>query len=360
MDIIKTSLVCLFVLLAGGFVLAQEADISQGVESTIALDEEVSAADLGIGEPNILPDNSFYFIKNWIRSARMVFTFDAVKKAELRQKFSNEKLIEVKKLVEQNKDSEIIKNATQNYQDEVEKIKQETEKIKEKARENEQVGKFLDKFIQQQALHERILQKLETQVPEKALVKIQEARESHLERFGEVMNKLEDNKEQLQERIENNLQKIKGSEFKEFKNLELLKELEENAPEAAKESIKRASDNSLLKLQKKTEEIPAEMLEKFKIYTEKISGEKEGQIEILEKLRERLIKTPALQQKVIESTEGLLKKIEVKKESQPQPQIQVQPPAQIQEENEASEIRKKMEETQQKLQELQGQIKLQQ
>jgi len=154
-----------------------------------AQEEDVKAEDLEIGEPKILPDSPFYFLKNLGRNIREFFAFNPIVKAQLKERFANEKLIELKNMVEAGKSPEAIEQATENYEKEIEAIKQTVEKIKEKAKDNPQVEKFLDKFAKQQVLHEKLLEKLENQVPPKAFEKIKEAREEHLERFGEVMIK---------------------------------------------------------------------------------------------------------------------------------------------------------------------------
>jgi hypothetical protein len=233
--------------LGGGTALAQEASAPVATEGPTEAEEpqevleDIQPEDLGVSDPNILPDSPFYFLKEWGRNIQSFLTFDPVKKAQLKEKFTNEKLIEVKKMVEQKKTWKRVGKAIKNYQVELEEAKQVAEKIRERAEENEQVGKFLDKFILHQALHQQILQKLETQVPEETFQKIQQAREQHMEKFGEVMNKLEENKEQLQERLEKNL--------KEQNAVGILKELEEKVPEEAKNAIRRAKEN-IIKMEK--------------------------------------------------------------------------------------------------------------
>lgn len=108
-------------------------------EEAVNLDEDIQPEDLGVSEPKLLPDNPFYFLKNWARGIQNVLTFNPIRKAELRMKFANEKLMEVKKIVQKTQDPEKIKKAAENYQQEVEKIKNQVEKIKEKAKENPQV-----------------------------------------------------------------------------------------------------------------------------------------------------------------------------------------------------------------------------
>ncbi len=295
-------------LLIGGAALAQE---ETSTTEAVNLDENIQAEDLGISEPNILPDNPLYFFKNIGRGVQNLFTFNPVKKAELKEKFTNEKLLEIKKMVEKNKSQSAISRAVDSYQKESETAKKTAEKIRETATENEKVGKFLDKFIQQQTLQQKILQKLETQVSTTALSKIQDAREKHLEKFGEVMTILE-NKENIAERLEKNLQDVKGSEFKNFKNLEILKELEGKVPEAAKEAIQRAQENTLLRLKTDISQMSSENQGKFQSYINEITGNQETKSEILENLRSEFKTNPALKEKLLETRDKILEKIEVK------------------------------------------------
>jgi len=185
-------------------------------------------------------------MKEWARSVRSAFTFNNVKKAELENKFSNEKLVELKKMVENKINPEKIKNAAEKYQKSLEKIKNATDKIKDKAENNPEVNKFLEKFTSQQVLHEKILQKLETQVPEAVLEKIEEARERHMEKFGEVMQKLEDNKEKIAERVKNALQN--GDEI----NSEILDRIKEKMPEEIKQKIEEKRANIANKIIEKS------------------------------------------------------------------------------------------------------------
>ena len=213
MSCFKIFLLSFALLFAFGFVIAQEEVIEM-----VALDEDVQPEDLEVSEPRLLPDSPFYFLKNWGRAIRCFFAFDPIARVELRMKFSNEKLMELKKMVAEKKDPEALKKATENYQQEIEKIKEHVEKIREKARENPRVESSLDKFIHQQTLHLKLLDRLETQDPPAAFEKIKEARERHLERFNDVMLKLEDRKEVITEKLDKILEKQKGSGFKEFKN----------------------------------------------------------------------------------------------------------------------------------------------
>jgi len=269
-----------------GLILAQEvvsdnelittpASVSEEVIEAVSLDEDVEPEDLEIGEPRVLPDSPFYFLKNWGRGIQELFTLNTVAKAKLRARFANEM----------------------------------SEKIKEKAQENPEIEEFLDKFVKHQLLHQRLLEKLENQVPSEVLEKIRQARERHLEKFAEVMTKLEDRGEKIRERLEEQMEGIEGSKYKNFKNLEVLLELEDKVPEQAKEAIRKAQENALRRLQGDLENMSLQDQERFKDYLEKIGGLKERQLEILESLRSELEEIPELKEQIFQIRERLLERI---------------------------------------------------
>lgn len=303
-----------------GLILAQEvvsdnelitapASVSEEVIEAVSLDEDVEPEDLEIGEPRVLPDSPFYFLKNWGRGIQELFTLNTIAKAKLRARFANEMLMELKRMIQAERDPEEIREAIENYQREMERIRERAEKIKEKAQENPEIEEFLDKFVKHQLLHQRLLEKLENQVPSEVLEKIRQARERHLEKFAEVMTKLEDRGEKIRERLEEQMEGIEGSKYKNFKNLEVLLELEDKVPEQAKEAIRKAQENALRRLQGDLENMSLQDQERFKDYLEKIGGLKERQLEILESLRSELEEIPELKEQIFQIRERLLERI---------------------------------------------------
>jgi hypothetical protein len=218
LKILAASLILVFAF--GSVAFAQEIP-------EVTQDETVTAQDLGISEPKVLPDSPLYFLKNWGRAIGLFFAFNPAKKAELRLKIANEKLMEAKKLAEMKKDPKLIEKTLNEFQNEIGKISQES---------GENLKQFSEKLIHQQILHQKILEKLETQVPPEVYEKIKAQREKHLEKFAEVMQKVE-SKDKIAETLGNELEKVKGSKFKEFKNLEVLDEIEEKMPEEVKKKI---------------------------------------------------------------------------------------------------------------------------
>jgi hypothetical protein len=265
LKVLTASLIVVFAL--GSVALAQEIP-------EVTQDEEVSAQDLGISEPKVLPDSPFYFLKNWGRAIGLFFAFNPAKKAQLRLKLANEKLIEAKKLAEMKKDPKLVEKTLNEFQNEIGKISKES---------GENLKQFSEKLIHQQILHQKILEKLETQVPPEIYEKIKAQREKHLEKFAEVMQKVE-SKDKIAERLANELEKVKGSKFKEFKNLEALSKIEEKMPEEVKKKIEEKKAEIVDKFREKLEKLPDEEKEKFKTYLDQISGDKLKHLEAISKL----------------------------------------------------------------------------
>ena len=233
--------------LAVPFLIISAGALAQDNVNTASADTEkqVTAQDLNVKEQNILPGSPFYFIKNWGRAIQSAFTFNNVAKLELKEKFANEKLLELQKLAEKTKNSDILSKATENYKNEIEKIKAQAEKIKEKAENNPKLNTFLEKFANQQVLQEKILQKLETQVPQAVLEKIKEAREQHLEKFKEVMTKLENRNEKITEKIKNAIENANEN------NSEILNKIKEKMPEEVKQKLEGIKENVREKVNEK-------------------------------------------------------------------------------------------------------------
>jgi len=264
--------------LTTNFVVAQDTETITSEE--VELDQDIQPADLEVSPPTILPDSPFYFLKSLGRGIRSLFTFDPIAKMELKEKFANEKLMELKEMIQREKSVQVIKKAAENYENEIETVKKLAERIKVTAQESEQVGTFLDKYIQHQALHQRVLCELEDQVPIEALQKIQESRNLHLEKFSEVMQKLED-KDKIPERLEKNLDLVKGSDFKHFINIDMVENLKEKLPEEIRIKIEEKQEEMLGKLHEKLEALPAEKLQNFIQYIKEIGGDKVQHLDII-------------------------------------------------------------------------------
>jgi hypothetical protein len=271
-------------------------------------DEDVNAEDLGIEEPKILPDHPLYWFKNAWRKIREVFVFNPVAKLELKQRFASERALELKKLIEKGANPKQIAKAARIYDKEGEGIKQKVMKLKQTADQNPRLNSFYDKYVQQSLLHYRILQNLEEHLSPEVAQKIREQREKHLERFKDVMLKLED-KEKLPERLDKAMRNVKGGQFKDFKNLEMLNELKERMPEDVRERMMEMEKKRLDSLREKIEQLPPEKQEKLDNYLRKVSGRKESYLKILEDLGES-IENPQAKAALKRARQEVMKKIQ--------------------------------------------------
>jgi len=302
----------LIIFISFGFVYAQESlsldNSSEGeseattTEENGVVEEEIQPQDFEIKDPVILPDNPFYFFKDLGRKIRLAFTFNQIKKLELANKYSAEKLIELKKLIEKGKDK-IAQREIENYKKEVERINEIAEKIKEKSDQNPELKEFMNKFVHQQVLHQEILERLKEKTSSEVYEKIKEARKEHLERFSKVMEKLE-NKERIPELLEKAV-RIEGEQLREFKEIERLKRIREKMSEEVQEKIKEREEKMMEALKEKVERMPEKEQVRLKEYIEKMPSDENKKLEIIKELIPRL-ERPNLKNKMLE----IRKKIE--------------------------------------------------
>ena len=269
----------------------ENMEVYEYIEDVI-MDEDISAEDLNVGKPRLLPDSRFYFLKDWGRNIRTFFTFDPIKKAERRLQFANERLIEAKVLSEKEGKEEVITKTLEKYAKDMEKIGRHIEKFKirdgEKLEDQPKLDKFLDKFTDHGFKQQKLIEKLDKALPVEKFKKVKEVKEKSLEQFGKVLHHLEE-AEKIPERITKVLEEQEGSKFKHFQNLEILKELEEKIPEEAREAIRRAGENAMKRLQGDLEQMSPEDREKFKDYVENIGGDKIRHLEIVHELEAEAI-----------------------------------------------------------------------
>lgn len=265
-------------------VLAQEK--TESIKEVI-LDENIQPKDLGVNEPRILPDSPIYFLKDWSRSIRSFLTFNEVDKAELKLKFSNEKLIEAKRLSEKKPNNQkAIKKAFEKYRIEANGVTKLVDRIK-KISENPKVDKFMNKFIDSNLKHQRLFGRFEKKLSPEVYEKIKVIKQEDLNRFSDIGLKLY-SPDKLQEKITKKMNEEQGSKFRYFKNLEILKEIEDKVPEQAKKAIRKAQENSLKRLKEDLEKMSPKDQERFEDYIEDIGGDEIQHMNIMNLLEKEL------------------------------------------------------------------------
>lgn len=277
-------LTILMFLFVAPFVFAQEDEVSGVVEDEtiveVVEDETITAEDLNVSDPTLLPDSTFYFLKNWKRGLQSAFTFNKVKKAELRLRFANERLIEAEKLAEETGNEEILAKAIENYEKAIEKVEERANKLE---KDNPDVERFLNKFVDNEIKRQKLVDGLAKKLPEQARERLLSVQEGSLERFANIITRLDD-PDKLQERIDIIGEQQEGSKYKHFKNLEVLSRIEEKLPEQAKDAIHKAQENAIKRLHGDLANMSPEDQERFKDYLSNIGGNELRHAEIIDML----------------------------------------------------------------------------
>ena len=122
--------------------------------------ESVSSSNLGIENPGILPTNPFYFIKEWSRGIRRVFTFNPIAKVKLELQITNEKAAEAKKVEQVSPNNvEAMNKALGNYQESQSHLKDKLEALKETS-QNPEIDKLLSQAVDQAVKHEAVFNEI--------------------------------------------------------------------------------------------------------------------------------------------------------------------------------------------------------
>lgn len=264
----------------GSDIAAHELEEAQ-IDQLVSLDENITPEEFGIGDPNILPGSPFYGFKNFGRGFRSFFTFDSVKKAELKIKFANEKLIEAKKLEEQGVDDETLKSALGNYGQEIARVKTQVEKLKGAADKTEiesLIKEMADSQIKQHKTLGKIMRDRADIAPE-----IEQEKADAMKRLSESMADVAD-PEVLRQKFEEVIKEQKGSSFKHFKHIEVLEEVKDNVPDAAKDAIQNAIEQSSKFFEEEFSNIENEQRELFNKYIEKTGGNEVRHLEAFDSI----------------------------------------------------------------------------
>jgi len=285
----------------------------------LAQKTEISADDFGLSEPTLLPNHTFYFLKDWWRDTKLFFIINPVKNAELRQKIANEKLLEIKSMIEADVEENILEKAREKYEIQQRKLEKTIEKIQN--RKDEKTEKFRDKFFEHQILHQKILEKLEQTVSEEILENITAMRLEQINRFKETMFKIE-SQEKVQERLENALQNIQGSKFKDFENLDIIGRIREKVENQERNQILRQVEVNLRQnFTKKIEALPVGEKEEIEEFFQGLQGNAENQLRILEKIKEQAQERIETRKRINVGVEAIQEKILKKEQQRDQEQI---------------------------------------
>ena len=245
-------------------------------------DEIVTEEDLGVTTPG-----RFHFLKRIQRAVQRAMTTDPIKEAQFDIDEAHEELLTARKIAEENPGDE---QASQKAQEAIAKFEQKISDVKDRAQEIKdkkagQSGTFLEKIADMQIKQQKMLDNLEGKLPEQAFEKVQLARERALEHASEIFTKVAENKEQITERINAAMENQQGSEFKDFKNMEIMERLREHMPDETKAAVEQAQNQARERFEEKikqSQDSNKEQNAKFEKYMQNIKGDAVGQLKILQ------------------------------------------------------------------------------
>ncbi|GAI14801.1 unnamed protein product, partial [marine sediment metagenome] len=130
--------------------------------------------------------------------------------------------------------------------------------------------------------------KIERNLDPEHFGKLNEIRENGIEHFSQTVSNIIP-LEELEQKFIQVMEQQKGSEFKNFKNLEVLKIVQEKVPEVAKDAIRRAQENTIKRMEGSMGEMTIEKRERFEQYVENVGGNEVRHLEIINDFTRREI-----------------------------------------------------------------------
>lgn len=238
----KTKLIYSIVIVMFMFGLAFSASAQTGKDYNSSISNSGAIAEEELVDAGLTPDSPFHFMDrfgDWVRVN--VFTFNKVRKAEIKAEIAEERLAELKVVVDSESAEDVIAKAEALASASSEDVEGDLEQLSGEGRD---IANLLEKFndlsLKQQSVLERVLDK----APEQAKERLAHALEVSNRGFVKVDEVLQ---KQLQEgRIDQ----------------EKAKEILEKRVEKFKDQIERRSEH-LAQFEEELGEVPPEVKERF-------------------------------------------------------------------------------------------------
>jgi len=257
------------------FVLATVLTFSS-FSAVLAEETTITSDDLNVSEPTVLPNNFFYFLKEFGREVQLFVTLDPVKKAETKLKIASEKLVEAEKL---SNNKEAFDNALNNYTNSLDSLKNYVSTLKQ---DSESSNTLLKKIVVQTFNQQQIL----NQIAEKQ----NDVSQKIIEVKEKALNSLTNTSLELgsEEKIKEALEEANDTTKSGTTNvLEVLKRVESIVPEQAKQSIIEAQNRIIEK--RLTNNVSEEDKNKLNTYLEELKNKPEYRNIISEDYIKKLI-----------------------------------------------------------------------
>jgi len=249
--------------------------LTLSVAVLLAFSLQVSAQD-ALPDAGVTPSSPFHIFDRFGDWARLnLLTFNQVRKAEIRADIAEERLAELKAVVEEGASEDVVNQAESLSTAGAEEVESDVSRLEGEGRN---IADLTDKFNQLSLRHQAVIEEILEKAPEQsreALAKALEVSRRGLERAGEAV---------LKQLEKGNLDKERAEKITE-RTIEQLKKQVENRSEALK------------KITEELGEVPPELQERFNtklqlLEKEMVNVESKKEFkELRERIRENLKET---------------------------------------------------------------------
>ncbi len=280
-------------------------------EALAAADEESASEAIAQeffsdARPRVLPGNPLYFFKDVGRAIQSFATFDPEAKAKLHLRYAGEKILEANLLVDRGNPDRAARHLA-SYERDLGKIQQSVDRLL--ADKPAVAAALTRKTFRDELRHQILIGKVEKNVSAEAIGEVKEIRAKTIERVGDAISDIK-NKDEVQRIIADALT-ANGSPFRNLRNLEVLKAIEEKVPEGAKDAIRKAQGASLKRFVDQIEALPQEHQKLFSQYMEKAGGDEIAHLKTLEALAGNNV-SEAVQDQIRAAKDALISRVETK------------------------------------------------
>ncbi len=230
--------------------------------------------------PKILPGNPLYVFKDAARAFGSFFTFNKEKKAELKLKYANEKMIETSQLLDKGN----TKKATEHLISYTKDIKAANDIIETmRNKDKNKAEKIIEKALKETVKHQTVISRLEKNSSTEISKAVKDEREKTFEEIARLVNNIDDGekKDELLTKVFDD----NGSPFKPLRNIEILKAVTEKVPKEARSALINVQEKSLDRLNNQIEALSDDNRKLLLPYVEQAGGEKLRYLDTLEDLR---------------------------------------------------------------------------
>ena len=195
---------------------------------------------------------------------------------------------ELAKEVQSPEVKEKFNQAIEQYNSEMAKITERSDKFKKKVNDDSKLEAILDKYTNNQLVQQTVLNEIAELAPSDQQSKITSIKDNTINGFATVLTNLED-ETKITERLQDVVYQQNNNNYKELESLELLKALENKVSPETKKDIERAKTATLFQLNQKIKNLPVTEIGKLKPVVSKLKIDSQIQSFISQKIDDKKI-----------------------------------------------------------------------